>query len=452
MTYKQKQYLVYNPAGLEWVEQLPACWEVLRLKDIIEVLESGVSVNASDVPVEGDSVGVLKTSCVGKSQFLPSMNKSVWETEVTKVKTPVKGGRIIVSRMNTPDLVGASAYIPQDYPNLFLPDRLWQTVFYKNSKHDTKWLSYLIGSSVFRFLLSKLATGTSPSMKNLGQDKFLAIVIPFPTPFEQQKIAAYLDIKTDLIDYKIDLLTKKAERYEILKQSLINETVTRGLNKTAAMKDSGIKWIGNVPSHWDCERLKDYASQSKEKNGLNPIGNMLSVSGYRGIEVKEYDSEEKMRTNEELSDYRAVRPGQLVVNTMWLNYRGIGVSNHIGYVSPAYRAYYLSKKIIGGYLHYLMRSDLYVSGYSAYLQGIRPNSLQMKTIDFESLPLLVPPSNEQKAIADYLDDKTAKIDEIVLTINQQIENLKELRKTLINDVVTGKLKVTQDDNNEGLAA
>jgi type I restriction enzyme S subunit len=437
-----KRYEAYKDSGVEWISATPSCWPNLRLKDVIAKLESGVSVNASDEPVEGDNIGVLKTSCVGKGTFLPNQNKSVWPTEIERVCVSVRVGRIIISRMNTPQLVGASAYIPKDYPNLFLPDRLWQTVFLTNVKLDSKWLSLLIGCSAFRFLLSTLATGTSPSMKNLGQEKLLSISFPFPSLSEQQTIAAYLDTKTAQIDRQIDLLSQKAEQYGKLKQSLINETVIRGLDKTVPMKDSGVEWIGEVPAHWEVKRLKDYSAQSKEKNGLNPVGEMLSVSGYRGIEVKVYENEIQMRTKEELADYRVVHPGQLVVNTMWLNYRGIGVSQHRGYVSPAYRAYHLNHTIVGPFLHYLMRSDLYVFGYSKYLQGIRPNSLQMKTIDFECLPIVMPDKKEQKAIANYLDEKTAHIDRTVATINSQIDKLNELRLTLINDVVTGKIKVT----------
>jgi type I restriction enzyme S subunit len=172
---------------------------------------------------------------------------------------------------------------------------------------------------------------------------------------------------------------------------------------------------------------------------------MLSVSGYRGIEVKNYDNEHQKRTDEELADYRVVTPGQLVVNTMWLNFRGIGVSELEGYVSPAYRSYDIKDEIVGRYLHHLMRSDLYVFGYCIYLQGIRPNSLQMKTIDFEAFPIVLPLVDEQRKIVEYIDEKTTRIDQIVKAINEQVKLLNELRKTLIDDVVTGKVRITETE-------
>ncbi len=352
--------------------------------------------------------------------------------------------------MNTPELVGASAYIPRDFPNLFLPDRLWQTDFRRRKRVLAKWLSYLLISSDFRFLFAIYATGTSPSMKNLGQDKFLGLSLPIPPMSEQERIAEYLDRKTGAIDRKVELLEKKAQLYRVLKQSLINETVIRGLDKAAPLRASGVDWIGQIPAHWKLVRIKDIGRESKTRNGNTPVGDMLSVSGYRGIEIKDYDHEHQKRTVEELRDYRVVKPGQLVVNTMWLNYRGLGVSAHVGYVSPAYRVYTINDEIFGAYLHHLMRSELYVFGYCIYLQGIRPNSLQMKTGDFQSFPIVLPPLEEQTKIVSYLEEKTGKLDRIEKIFETQIDKLKELRKTLINDVVTGKIRVTQPTSTEAV--
>lgn len=201
-------------------------------------------------------------------------------------------------------------------------------------------------------------------------------------------------------------------------------------------KDSGVDWLGKVPSHWNVEKFKFNFRISEEKNGKNPKGVMLSVSGYRGIEIKEYESENQMRSVEDLEDYRVVHPGQMVVNTMWLNYAGLGVSRDQGYVSPAYRSYYIGPKIYGWYAHHLMRSATYVQGYTKYLQGIRPNSLQIKTEEFHSFPILLPPLPEQRAIAAFLDRETAKIDTLIARQEQLIALLEEKRQALISHAVT----------------
>ncbi|CAN2041267.1 type I restriction enzyme, S subunit [Candidatus Magnetomoraceae bacterium gMMP-15] len=198
----------------------------------------------------------------------------------------------------------------------------------------------------------------------------------------------------------------------------------------------GHDWLGAVPAEWEIGKLKYLFWVSKEKNGHSPLGEMLSVSGYRGIEIKEYEYETQKRTTEELQEYRVVHPNQLVVNTMWLNYAGLGVSEFTGYVSPAYRSYYIDESLFPRYVHHLMRSDIYVRGYTKYMQGIRPNSLQIKTDDFNSFPILIPSYDEQTQIANFLDHETAKIDTLIEKQQQLIKLLKEKRQAVISHAVT----------------
>jgi type I restriction enzyme S subunit len=201
-------------------------------------------------------------------------------------------------------------------------------------------------------------------------------------------------------------------------------------------KDSGVEWIGEIPAHWGVGRFKNHFIQSNEKNGSRIVGEMLSVSGYRGIEIKEYDDEGRKRTEEELVDYRVVRKGQLVVNTMWLNYAGLGVSDYDGHVSPAYRSYWFLDDTDKKYIHYLLRSPAYVSGYTKYMQGIRPNSLQIKTEDFVVFSVVLPSLLEQQAIATFLDYETTKIDHLIAKQEQLIALLKEKRQAVISHAVT----------------
>lgn len=163
---------------------------------------------------------------------------------------------------------------------------------------------------------------------------------------------------------------------------------------------------------------------------------MLSVSGYRGIEVKGYDDDNRRRTDEDLCNYRIVRKGQLVVNTMWLNYAGLGISNYDGHVSPAYRVFDISDDVNRRYLHYLMRSSAYVAGYTRLLQGIRPNSLQVSGNEFADLPILLPSPEVQREIVDFLDRETAKADALVAKYERLIALLEEKRVALTSRAVT----------------
>lgn len=408
-----KRYDYYGSCEMDWLDEFPIHWKEKRIKDV-SFLQSGNSIVSEQIETEG---------------FYPVYGGNGLRGYFSEYTN--NGDHILIGRQGA--LCGNINYAS---------GKFWASehaiVVYINRKINMKWFGELLR------VMNLNQYSISAAQPGLAVDRIKRLPIPIPSQKEQTAIANYLDEKTTQIDRKIDLLTQKVERYKELKQSLINETVTRGLDKNVPMKESGVEWIGKIPVHWEMKRLKDFAVQSKEKNGITPIGEMLSVSGYRGIEIKVYGNENQKRTTEELVDYRVVRPGQLVVNTMWLNYRGIGVSKYSGYVSPAYRSYHIQSTIVGAFLHYLMRSDLYVFGYSMYLQGIRPNSLQMKTIDFECLPIVQPEIEEQSAIANYLDQKSAQLDKIVETINIQLEKQKEFRKTLINDVVTGKIKVYKE--------
>ena len=215
-------------------------------------------------------------------------------------------------------------------------------------------------------------------------------------------------------------------------------------------KESGVDWLGDVPSHWSIEKFRHRFRESSEKIDTKVVGPMLSVSGYRGIEIKEYDDENRRRLDEELAGYRIVRPGQLVVNTMWLNYAGLGVSAHEGHVSPAYRSYWIRPGLEGRYTHHLMRSSIYVQGYTRLLTGIRPNSLQMSRDDLMEFPVVVPPLAEQAAIAAFLDRETGKIDALVEAQTRLIELLKEKRQAVISHAVTKGLDPAAPMKNSGV--
>jgi len=266
-----------------------------------------------------------------------------------------------------------------------------------------------------------------------------------PPLTEQKTIAHYLDTTTAQIERKIDLLTQKATLYSNLKQSLINETVTRGLDKTVPMKDSGVKWIGEVPEHWKVTAIANITTTVSIKN--YPDEELLSVYRDYGVIIKNTRDDNHNKAGQNLDSYKLVEPGYLVINKMKAWQGSLGVSEFRGIVSPAYITCRTDKRIIErGYLHHLLRCRTYINEYNRLSYGVRVDQWDMRYDDFKYVPVLLPPLSEQKTIADYLDTKTAQIDQIIQTINTQIEKLKELRKTLINDVVTGKIKVVENEH------
>ena len=187
-----------------------------------------------------------------------------------------------------------------------------------------------------------------------------------------------------------------------------------------------------LPEGWSVERLRFLLTESKERNGSEPVGDMLSVSEYHGVTPKAYEFEEHRRSDAELETYRVVRSGQMAVNSMWLNHLGLGVSEHLGHVSPAYGVYDISSRLDGRFVHHLMRSNFYLKIYLRYLYGIRPNSFQIKSYDWASIPVIVPDLPTQKRIAAFLDRETARIDELIAKKGTFIEKADEQWKATLN--------------------
>lgn len=213
-------------SGIPWIGDIPYNWIVIRLKFIIKTMASGVSVNSTDEPAEANEYGILKTSSVYTGEFNPNENKKILETEYVRMACPVKANTIIISRMNTPELVGANGFVDKDYERLFLPDRLWQTVFFKKAQIVPKWLSYFLSSNRFRTLLSSLATGTSASMKNITQDDVLGSYICLPPIEEQHAMVEFLKEEILKIDTLISKYQKQIDLMQEYRTALISQAVT----------------------------------------------------------------------------------------------------------------------------------------------------------------------------------------------------------------------------------
>lgn len=212
-------------SGIEWIGEIPEEWDVVRQKYFWNTVESGVSVNAADKPVDNsEQYGVLKTSAVSKFVFIPTEHKQVNLEEYGRVSCPVRADSIIASRMNTPELVGACGYVQNNYPNLFLPDRLWQITFKDGLSPKYAWY-YLSGIRVRQYI-SSLSTGTSSSMQNISQSQYGNIFITIPSIGEQSEITKYLDEKCRSVDALIAKKQQYLTEIENYKKSLIYEYVT----------------------------------------------------------------------------------------------------------------------------------------------------------------------------------------------------------------------------------
>lgn len=179
--------LMKNPA-VEWLDEVPEHWEVVPFKIIIARIESGTSVNATDSPAEPGELGVLKTSCVYRGEFDAKENKAVVADEHHRVTCPLRAGSLIVSRMNTPELVGAAGLVKTAPQNLYLPDRLWQVHV---GEANSAFVYYWTLSLSYRSQVQSACSGTSSSMQNLSQDQLRAFSFPMPPMGEQTEIVYF---------------------------------------------------------------------------------------------------------------------------------------------------------------------------------------------------------------------------------------------------------------------
>ena len=429
-----KKYPVYKDSGIEWLGDVPEHWEIYHLKNI-------VSTKITDGPHEtpiftDDGVPFVSAEAIQNGGINFDSKRGYISQETDKIYSlkckPRRDDIFIVKSGSTTGKIG---YVSTDINfNIWSPLALVRA----NKSNSPLYLSYFLSSSLFQKQVQmNWSFGTQP---NIGMKVLENLQVICPPLSEQKSIATYLDTKTAQCDRKIDLLTQKATQYGKLKQCLINETVTRGLDKSVPMKDSGVEWIGDVPEHWEIQRLHDIAVHQKTKNIGLIEKNLLSLS-YGKIKRRDIDTSFGLLP-ESFETYQIVEKGNIILRLTDLqnDQRSlrVGLAREKGIITSAYLCLKFLKNIHPVFAYYLLFMYDISKVFYWFGGGLRQS---MKFDDVKVFPFVVPPVSEQKAIADYLDKKTAQIDQIIQTINTQIEKLKELRKTLINDVVTGKIRV-----------
>ena len=277
--------------------------------------------------------------------------------------------------------------------------------------------------------------------KVVRSDTFMGIEVFSPPLEEQQLISRYLDKKTEQIDSLIEKIQKKIELLKEQRTSLINQCVTKGLDPNVEMKDSGIEWIGEIPKDWDVQRISTLYSQTSVR-GFSEEQN-LSVFRDHGV-VRRDDYENKNVLSDDLSNYKLVNKGDLVLNKMKTWMGSLGVSEYRGIVSPAYYVLRPNFEFFSGYLHHLLRSKIYIDQYGSVSKGVRPGQWDLSYDEFKSLKVILPPVDEQKEIYNRLTKELEFNSQLSNLESKKVEFLEEYRQSLISSVVTGKIRVTED--------
>lgn len=439
-------YGEYRDSGLAVLGTIPAHWDAGVLKRVVSLVESGVSVNAVDEPAGSDEVGVLKTSSVYSGSFEPRENKTVVTEELERVACPVKAGTLIVSRMNTPALVGAAGLVHEDAGNLFLPDRLWQVHF---SGMLPKFAYYWTAGPSYRAQVQMACAGTSASMQNLSQDEFLRFSLPIPPLNEQSAIAAFLDRETTKIDALIADQQKLIALLAEKRQATISHAVTKGLDVKAPMKDSGVAWLGEVPAHWQVKQLKHVAKPGTaitygivqagphHEGGIPYIktsdmaGDKLPLDGYAltSPEIDASYSRSKVAAGDIVIAIRATVGKCLPLPP---ELAGANLTQGTAKVSPG-------DEVTTGFLLSSLRSSATQTYFDSMAKGATFKEITLDVL--RRTPVVVPPKREQREIEAFVDVETSKLNSLQDAAEQAIHLFRERRGALIAAAVTGQIDV-----------
>lgn len=434
-------YANYKDSGVEWLGQVPEHWQVKRIKDTVIKIGNGVTPKGGSEIYTDTGIPFLRSQNV-YDDGLRIDNVSFISKEIhdDMKGSQLKSGDILINI--TGASIGRTCVVPSELGTANINQHI---AFLRTKlRFNTTYISIFLKSHFAKEHIQFEQNGASKEAFNLSQIANIPLTFP-PLP-EQTAIANYLDQKTAQIDQEISLLSPKAELYAKLKQSLINETVTRGLNKNVRLKDSGVEWLGQMPEHWEVKRVKEVGflvlgkMLDNEKGDNKFYKHYLKSKNIGWISVDISSVEQMYFSLNDLKSYRLKKDdillsegGEVGKTSFW--------NNELDecYIQNSVHKLTVFKQNNARYFLY----QSYLLGQIKYYDSI-VNQVSIKHLTKEKLSrvlLASPPPPEQKAIADYLDQKTAQIDTMVSTINRKIATLQELRKTLINDVVTGQIKV-----------
>lgn len=289
------------------------------------------------------------------------------------------------------------------------------------------------------------ALGDNGVRSSLNVTDLLNIPICYPTIEEQEKIVSFLDAKCTEIDALSADIQSEIDTLEAYKNSVITEAVTKGLDKNVPMKDSGIPWIGNIPGHWSIYRIADlYCDRNERGNNELPL---LTVSINTGVSDKELTDDEQERVfvrSEDKTKYKRVYVGDITYNMMRAWQGAFGAVRVNGMVSPAYVVAKQTGKaeIDSRYIEALLRSPMGIEEMNRYSYGIMDFRKRLYWPQFRIIKVCLPDYNEQRRIADYIDEQSKEIDLIIKNKKNQISILEEYKKSVIYEYVTGKKEVS----------
>jgi len=441
---KLKQYQKYKESNIDFIGKTPNDWNVYRLKFLLSALESGKREPEEETPFEngafslgGEHInwdGTLKLDNVRlvSEEFYNFMNQGKIKINDTLL---VKDGATI----------GKTAVVKKkEYDKMCVNEHVF--ILRPNKKLNSRLLYYLIYSDCGFSQIKLTETGSAQGGVNSEFTSKVTFSIPEDSK-EQKAIADFLDKKTTNIN---SLLEKDKHFIELLKEkrvALINHVVTKGLNPKAKFRDSGIDWIGKIPEGWEVRRISKLSNVSRGASP-RPIDDpkYFNDNGeYAWVRIADVTASDRylLETTEKLSILGkslsvALEPGRLFVSIAGTVGKPIITKIkcciHDGFV------YFKNLKVNNEYLYYI-----FIGGQVYRGLGKLGTQLNLNTETIGSIPIPLPSKTEQTQIVEYLDKATSKIDEVVKKIKKRMKLLAEYKKSLIHNVVTGKVDVQGGD-------
>ena len=422
----ENKYDKYKDSGIEWIGEIPEHWEVCQTKQIMKNKSIKGFPNEIVLSLYRDFGVIPKDS--------RDDNHNVTSEDTSNYKL-VENGDFVINKMKA--WQGSMAV--SDFRGIISPAYYICKIF--NPKVVRKYIHYLLRDESYKAEYMRLSTGMRIGQWDLNIDDFLQISTILPTLSEQQSIATYLDQKCGEVDELIALQEEMITKLQSYKQSVITEAVTKGLDKNAPLKDCGIEWIGEIPEHWSKNKIirlftiigSGTTPKSSKEDNYNGSINWIQSGDINGGYIETCKNTISDIAFKEYPALKIYKAPFIIVAMYGASVGNISISQVDGCVNQACCVMNETNQNFK-YLFYAMNS---VKRYLIYRAegGGQPNISQDK---IKNTWLPIPPLPE---IADYLDQKCGEIDELISIKQQKIEKLKDYKKSLIFECVTGKRKV-----------
>lgn len=450
LTAKYKPYPVYKPSGSEWLRDLPAHWEVQRLRHVSEMRVSNVDKHTKEYesPVRlCNYVDVYNNEYI--TERIEFMSATATLAEIGRFRLKV-GDVLITKDSEKWDDIGVPALVQHAADDLTCGYHL-ALLRSSKSKLDGGYLLRALQSPVVSSQFHVEAKGVT--RYGLTHDSVKSVQLPIPPLAEQHAIAAFLDRETG----KIDALASKKERLiELLQEkrtALISHTIAKGLDPKAPMKDSGIKWQGEIPAHWETRRVKWVAElnpiRTKERIRLAADTPVTFLPMERVGTDGQIDTCEKVKVSQVWNGYTYFRRGDILVAKItpcFENGKGAHLNSlptEVGFGSTEFHVLRAKPSVHPQFVYRITTDFAFRQRGTESMTGAAGQ--QRVSADFvANYQIPLPPLEEQVAIATFLDRETAKLDHLVAQVHEVIELLKELRTALISTAVTGKIDVREE--------